>query len=98
MGKKVFVSKVVALLAGTLTLVAMGRIPLAFAETVVPKDTENLGSIKVTSTPPGAKVYLDRLSKGVTPIVLRFIKPGKHTIRLEKPGHFGAVKEIFVSA
>jgi len=44
-----------------------------------------IGSISVSSTPPGANVYLDELYRGKTPIMLYSIKEGAHTLSLSSP-------------
>ncbi len=41
----------------------------------------------VTSLPDGATVLIDTVVKGVTPLALRSIDPGVHTINLEKEGY-----------
>ncbi|MCX7778351.1 MAG: PEGA domain-containing protein [Armatimonadetes bacterium] len=43
-----------------------------------------LGSISVTSIPPGANVFLNGVLMGKTPIALHGIEPGVYTLRLER--------------
>jgi len=45
------------------------------------------GSIRITSTPSGATVYLDNVNNGVTPLTLDNIAPGSHAILLKKTGY-----------
>ncbi len=51
------------------------------------KKTTLSGEIKISSTPTGAKIFLDGKNVGkLTPATLKKIKPGKHTIKLAKQG------------
>jgi hypothetical protein len=45
-----------------------------------------VNSLWLTSTPGGAEVYLDGSLVSNTPVGLK-LKPGKHTIRVKKPGY-----------
>jgi hypothetical protein len=63
------------------------------------------GTIEVSSVPPGARVLLisndeggagEPQSKGLTPITITGIQPGKYTVDLEKPGYRFFQKEIKV--
>lgn len=46
--------------------------------------TSKTGSISISSTPPGANIYLDGIYKGTTPTTISGVLPGSHAIRLEK--------------
>ena len=68
-------------------------------------DQNTTGSIEVTSVPPGARVLLvstdvggagEPQSKGLTPITITGLQPGKYTVDLEKPGYKFFQKEIEV--
>jgi hypothetical protein len=48
---------------------------------------QSYGSISVYSNPPGAKVYLDNSNKGVTPLNLKNITLGQHSIKLVLSGY-----------
>jgi len=48
---------------------------------------QSYGSISVYSNPQGAKVYLDNSSKGVTPLNLKNITLGQHSIKLVLSGY-----------
>jgi hypothetical protein len=50
------------------------------------------GSISITSTPPGAEVYLDGSLKGITNITLENVTVGSHEIKVTKEG-FGSERE-----
>jgi hypothetical protein len=41
------------------------------------------GSLRVTSTPPGARVLLDGEVRGMTPVVIEDVSAGSHTVTLE---------------
>ena len=45
------------------------------------------GAISISSNPSGVKVYLDNLFKGSTPITLKDVTTGTHTIKLVKSGY-----------
>jgi hypothetical protein len=45
------------------------------------------GSIQVTSTPSGAGVYLDNEYKGTTPVTLRAVTAGTHTVEVRLDGY-----------
>ncbi len=45
------------------------------------------GSLKVTTTPPGAQVYLDRAPRGVTPQTMDNVQPGERVVRVELKGY-----------
>jgi len=48
---------------------------------------QSYGTISVYSNPQGAKVYLDNSSKGVTPLNLKNITLGQHSIKLVLSGY-----------
>jgi len=63
------------------------------------------GTIEVNSVPPGARVLLvstdeggagEPQSKGLTPISITGLQPGKYTVDLEKPGYRFFQKEVVV--
>jgi len=56
------------------------------------------GSISVNSNPQEARVYLDNAYKGHTPINLRDIPIGRHTIRIILPGYQEWTGDISVSS
>ncbi len=44
------------------------------------------GSLRVSSAPSGANVYLDEVYKGTTPLSIKSMAIGKHKLKLEKTG------------
>ncbi|MEA1998685.1 MAG: PEGA domain-containing protein, partial [Euryarchaeota archaeon] len=58
------------------------------------------GSIKVTSSPSGAKIYVDTYlgwsSKGQTPNTITSVSPGDYTIKLTLAGYQDCTKEVQV--
>lgn len=63
------------------------------------------GTIEVNSAPQGARVLLvstdeagagEPQSKGLTPISITGLQPGKYTVDLEKPGYRFFQKEVVV--
>jgi len=49
------------------------------------KDTT--GSIQISSTPSGAKTYLDGTEKGTTPLTIADVAVGSHAVKLTKEGY-----------
>ncbi len=78
-------------------------------ETTGPAQTEApkaVGSIEVTSNPPGARVILIEIEeagagppqpRGVTPVIIENVAPGNYTVHLEKPGYRFFQKDIKVT-
>jgi len=58
----------------------------------IPEETET-GSVEVSSTPPGAEVYLDNVYRGTTPVTV-FDQPGSHTLELRLRDHQSWSKSI----
>lgn len=49
----------------------------------------NLGALDISSTPPGAKIFLDETDTGfITPKIITDITPTSHTIVLNKTGYY----------
>ncbi len=46
------------------------------------------GTMQVFSNPNGAKVYLDSVYKGVTPVTITGIPQGNHLVEVEKDGYY----------
>jgi hypothetical protein len=40
------------------------------------------GDISISTTPSGARIHLDDVNKGVTPVIIKDVLPGSHTIKL----------------
>jgi len=59
---------------------------LSYSADLIAKQ-QSYGSISVYSNPPRAKVYLDNSSKGVTPLNLKNITLGQHSIKLVLSGY-----------
>ena len=56
------------------------------------------GSIKVTSNPSGANIYLDGTFKGTTPTTLSSVPIGSHVIEITKSGYNDISKTVTVSS
>jgi hypothetical protein len=54
---------------------------------ILPAAVSAVGIITVTSTPSGATVYLDGVSKGTTSVVIQNVMSGSHTLVLQKAGY-----------
>lgn len=62
-----------------------------------PQAQDAYGSIAVNSNPQEARVYLDNAYKGQTPVNLRELPVGRHTVKLLLPGYQEWSREITVS-
>ncbi|SCL75677.1 hypothetical protein L21_1586 [Methanoculleus chikugoensis] len=58
---------------------------------------EQYGSIKVTSSPSGAYVYMDGVYKGRTPLTLTSVSAKKHNIELDHSGYYDWRSTVTVS-
>jgi hypothetical protein len=56
------------------------------------------GTLVVNSTPPGARVLLDGINAGLSPVLLENISADHHTVSLEKDGYTAAVREVRIDA
>jgi len=54
------------------------------------------GGLVVTSTPSGAKVNLDGIEKGKTPIIVKDVKMGSHTLKLNMDDFQDATQNVVV--
>ena len=54
------------------------------------------GALSITSTPSGAKVWLEKKYKGKTPLTIRKISEGDYTITLVKTGYAKTRKTLYV--
>jgi len=55
-----------------------------------------LGNLRVESSPPGGRVYLDGKDQGYAPLTIQSISAGKHMLRIERGGSitFGQLVEV----
>jgi hypothetical protein len=56
------------------------------------------GSLKISSTPPGASLFVNDSAKGATPLRLDSLKSGNYRLRLEMPGHAPIADDARVNA
>jgi hypothetical protein len=56
----------------------------------------NFSSVKITSVPPGAHVWLDGKSKGETPLELAQMEAGEHELKVSYPDHRDGVRKFRV--
>ena len=69
--------------------------PVVEPEPIAPEEVE--GEIMITSTPPGAHVTVDEIGRGSTPIRVRFLSAGVHTIRFVHPEHPIVTRQVTIS-
>ncbi len=48
-----------------------------------PTSTTTTGTLTITSNPPGAKVYVDSIYRGLSPVTLQSMAPGSYDVLLE---------------
>jgi len=56
------------------------------------------GKLKISSTPFEAKVYIDGVLKGETPMVVKDLMAGEHILKLIKKGYSEFTKTVFVKS
>ena len=71
-----------------------GREPIARNEKLV----LDSGLLKITTEPAGAKVMVNGIDKGVTPLELSGIPRGRATVKLELAGYAPVVREVSLNA
>jgi hypothetical protein len=54
------------------------------------------GSIRVSSIPPGADIYLDNDFKGKTPLTMNMVANGNHAIKILREGYWDWVQDVTV--
>ena len=52
------------------------------------------GQLSITSTPPGAKVFVGKEEKGVTPLILPELPLGKYALKLQMKGYQDVESEV----
>jgi hypothetical protein len=92
------------LVTGNSMTVNIALSPLGSSTTVQPTVTGTVqpageyGSLSVTTSPAGARVYVDGEMKGVTPATIPGLSAGKHTVLLSVPGYIDLNTTIVISA
>jgi hypothetical protein len=66
--------------------------------TVTAVPTTEYGSLSVTTSPGGARVYIDGELKGITPATIPGISAGQHSLTLAIPGYIDLNTTIIISA
>jgi hypothetical protein len=61
-----------------------------------PTPTPAYGTIRVSSVPSGAGVYLDNVIKGITPVTLEGVPNGNHAVLLRHDGYLDSATEVIV--
>jgi len=54
------------------------------------------GQLDIRSRPSGARVFVDGVFRGYTPVTVNYLPAGIHSVRVELPGYIPFVKEITV--
>ena len=63
-----------------------------------PVEPEPMGSLQITSDPPGAEILIDGTTSGKTPTKLENVTAGSHNIKLRQKGFKDFVANVTVSA
>lgn len=84
---------------GSAPSVARSAPPATAVPTVAapPVSDVNTGSVDITSNPPGLKVMMVGVTRGVTPLTVRGLPPGLHDVQLSRGGR-GVIRKVLVSA
>lgn len=56
------------------------------------------GTLLVNTTPPGANVSVDGNPSGISPVIMKNVIPGNHTITLTKDGYVTTEQQVFITA
>ena len=56
------------------------------------------GELTIESTPSGARVLINGINRGVTPVTMRYLPAGAYTIRVIHPGLPGVTRRATISA
>lgn len=62
-----------------------------------PPPTPAYGSITVTSSPPGADIYIDNVYKGLSPAVFDAVPNGNHVVRIRFEGYQDTTRSVSVN-
>ncbi|MFM8980558.1 MAG: PEGA domain-containing protein [Planctomycetia bacterium] len=54
-------------------------------------------TLTLDSDPPGARVWVDGVARGTTPVTLPFVHPGTWHVRMEKPGFLAVAQDVSVA-
>lgn len=71
--------------------------PVSFSLTPVTPDVTT-ASLKVTSTPSGAQVYVDNILAGITPLTVPDITPGVHDVKISLAGYHDHIVSVDLAA
>jgi eukaryotic-like serine/threonine-protein kinase len=55
-------------------------------------------ALDVVTRPPGARLFVDGIERGVSPIILKDVEPGSHRIAIKLAGHQTVEREIVLRA
>jgi cytoskeleton protein RodZ len=55
------------------------------------------GELAIDSTPPGARVLVNGIARGSTPLVLQNLPPGSYMVRMIPPGRAGVTRTVTIS-
>ena len=55
------------------------------------------GELMISSTPPGARILVNGIGRGLTPARVRFLPPGSYTVRFLLPGYSAAIRKAALS-
>ena len=63
---------------------------------LLPSTVSALGNIAVSSSPPGAQIFVDNFDKGVTPMTVDNVTIGHHNVLLVKAGYMNHLSSVTV--
>jgi PEGA domain. len=63
---------------------------------LTPLEPPEIGSVYVTSSPPGAKVYIDGIFKGVSPLLVSALSSGTYKVETSVEGYIPCYQDVTV--
>ena len=66
------------------------------AELLVTLTVESSSSLRVTSDPPGAELFVGGIRVGITPFARQGMRPGRYIVRVTRKDYFSQEKEILL--
>jgi hypothetical protein len=79
--------------------IPVGNLPETTSSSVVPVPAAPVtiarpGQLRIVTVPPGARVTVDGVGRGMTPLTVRHLPPGAKRVRVTKDGYSGAERMI----
>jgi cytoskeleton protein RodZ len=70
---------------------------LPVSATAATSAADAANSLSITSDPAGARVTVDGIGRGTTPVTIRFLTPGERTLRVIKDGYASEERSVRIT-